>query len=204
MTINNVLSYHIVQIALKRKDALMESRKIFEEIKNSMGEFPPFFPEYRNQEFTNCYAHALGLHYPDQEKRFYSPGKLTALYNGSDIFDDVYFEELVSYNGIKEHEIDNIIKCIKRDCHLLGLHAFESEFSTPSSSHSYKILLYTYPVFNGWHFVRESTTYEGKKIWTHKLGWYEPIQEVKIPEGRMSFSIDHVYFHFKRCLEIFF
>ena len=45
----------------------MESKKFFEEIKKSMGDFPPFYPEYRNQKDINCYAHALGLHYPDKE-----------------------------------------------------------------------------------------------------------------------------------------
>ncbi len=53
----------------------MESKKIFEEIKKSMGDFPPFYPEYRNKKCTNCYAHALGLHWPDEKHEHYIPGK---------------------------------------------------------------------------------------------------------------------------------
>ena len=48
VTMNHTFSYHIVQIAIKERKFYMESKKIFEEIKKSMGNFPPFFPEYWN------------------------------------------------------------------------------------------------------------------------------------------------------------
>ncbi len=193
----------------------MESKKIFEEIKNSMGNFPPFFPEYQNQKNTNCYAHALGLHYPDKSQRYYSPGKLSALFNGSDIFDDDEIETTLSIldKNIKTggkyiftpFEINGLVKGVKRDCALLGLHAVECDFFKPSSSHSFKILLYTNPLSAGWHFIRESTTWEGEKIWTHKLGWYEPIQEIDLSKDHMSFDIENTAFYdFRQCFEIFY
>lgn len=79
----------------------MESKKIFEEIKKSMGDFPPFYPEYRNKKCTNCYAHALGLHWPDEKHEHYIPGKLSALFNESDIFDEVLITTL---KYIRKHE----------------------------------------------------------------------------------------------------
>ena len=192
----------------------MESKKIFEEIKKSMGDFPPFYPEYRNQENTNCYAHALGLHYPDETQRCYSPGKITALFNESDIFDDDELENVLHILGknilsgskyaFTPFEIKCLATCVKRDCALLDLHAVECDFFKSSSSHSYKILLYTNPVSSGWHFIRESITWEGEKIWTHKPGWYKPIQELDLSKGHMSFKFDNVTLNFRKCFEIFF
>ena len=191
----------------------MESKKLFEEIKKSMGDFPPFYPEYRNQECTNCYAHALGLHYPDKEYKYYIPGKLSALFNDSDIFDEGVYEQTLLTLGkycitgekyiFTPFQIDSIIQCVKRDCALLGLHAVESDFFTPSSPNSYKILLYTSNWSTGWHFVRESTTWEGEKIWTHKPGWTKPIQEIDLSKGHLNFENTTSY-RFRRCLEIFF
>lgn len=194
----------------------MESKKIFEEIKKSMGDFPPFFPEYRNQDKTNCYAHALGLHYQDEKQKYYVPGKLSALFNKSDTFDEGEAEQdlksLQRYCKTGEKyiftpfEINSIVQCVKRDCALLGLHAIESDFFKPSSPHSYKILLYTdYTSSTGWHFIRESTTWEGEKIWTHKPGWYQPIQEINLSKGHLSFNIENIAFYrFRRCFEVFF
>ena len=194
----------------------MESKKIFEEIKKSMGDFPPFFPEYRNQEGTNCYAHALGLHYKDENQKYYCPGILSALFNESDIFDDNETQQtldtLERYCKSGEQyiftpfQINSIIESVKRDCNLLGLHAVESDFYKPSSLHSYKILFYTESSSpDGWHFVRESTTWEGEKIWTHKPGWYNPIQEVDLSNGPLSFNHKNILFYrFRMCLEIFF
>ena len=192
----------------------MESKRIFEEIKKSMGDFPPFFPEYRNQKSTNCYAHALGLHYPDKNQNYYCPGKITALFNGSDIFDDYEFEETLSFiskniqtgkiYSFTPFEIDCLIKGMKRDCTTLGLHAIDSDFLKPSSSHSYKVLLYTDSSSSGWYFVRESSTLYGKKIWTHKPGWYTPIQELDLSRGHVSFCLDDTIFKFRKCFEVFF
>ena len=193
----------------------MESKKLFEEIKKSMGDFPPFYPEYRNQKCTNCYAHALGLHYPDKEYKYYIPGKLSALFNDSDIFDEGVYEQTLLTLGkycitgekyiFTPFQIDSIIQCVKRDCALLGLHAVESDFFTPSSQNSYKILLYTVSSSSaGWHFVRESITFEGERIWTHKPGWYEPIQEIDLSNGYLQFYFENVLFRFRKCLEIYF
>lgn len=194
----------------------MESKKIFEEIKKSMGDFPPFYPEYRNKKCTNCYAHALGLHWPDEKHEHYIPGKLSALFNESDIFDEGEAEQdlqtLKRYCKTGEKyiftsfEIDSIVQCVKRDCALLGLHAVESDFFTPSSPNSYKILLYTDSSSSaGWHFVRESITFEGERIWTHKPGWYEPIHEIEFSKGHLCFNFENIIFYtFRRCLEVFF
>lgn len=194
----------------------MESKKIFEKIKKSMGEFPLFFPEYRSQEKINCYAHALGLCYPDEDHKYYIPGRLSAFFNESDAFVEGEAEQ--NLNTLERYcktgekyiftpfQINSMVRCVKRDCTFLGLHAVESDFLKPSSPHSYKILLYTDPSSSaGWHFVRESTTWEGEKVWTHKPGWYEPVQEIDLSKGHLSFDVENTAFYtFRRCLEIFF
>ncbi len=184
----------------------MNKQNLFENIKNSMGEFPPFYPEYRNWKSTNCYAHALNLHYPI-EHDYYCPGMLAALSKGGDIFDDVLLSILDFFETGTAHtytssEIDFLVKGIKRDCIAFGLYATECDFTKPCTPNSYKILLYTFPAPEGWHFVRESITWEGERIWTHNPGYNTPTEEIDLSKNHISFTIEGVTFTFRKCLEI--
>lgn len=192
----------------------MTKKELFEKMKSSMGNFPPFYPEYRSTYGINCYAYALNINYPDKKYKHYTPGIITALANESDIFEDDEIDEIVEsvyqsyFNYIEYHfsqmEIDQITKLLQRDCQKLGLKAIPCDFHKKTGNHSYKIILCTSKQKYGWHFIRESTTWEGEKTWTHKPGWILPVSEIDIPENYHNVIIDGIIFDIKECYEIFF
>lgn len=192
----------------------------FEEIKKSMGRFPAFYPEYDEEgKIFNCYAYALNITFAKSiDVELFAPGIPTAIYNGSDYFyyldDDLDFYDVYVdmyrlfgiNNAMSEYEIDTLEKLLKRDCQKLGLRICPCDISKKTGNFSYKILLCTTPIPNDWHFVRESVSFEGEKVWTHKLGWILPVSEVSVDteHNRIIFPEADVPYSIRRCYEIFF
>lgn len=161
----------------------------FLEIKKSLGnDFPPRFIKHDNSRFRNCYSHALNLWFESPETGkglIYVPGCITALAQNSDMMREDG-EEIVR-NLLSEpktftcYDVDLLIKLIKRDCDNLGLVASLSSLEKPSKENSYKIILCAkHNLKHGWHMLRESISEDGKRIWTHKLGFDKPASQVEL------------------------
>ncbi len=128
-------------------------------------------PRYSEEEqlYTNCYAYALGITYPDYGKNFYYPG----------------FTHATQHSDSK-----SMIKCIEKDLTILGF-KFRitdcTEFPIPDED-EYIIKVFisnkTDQMSNGdFHFVRRLPNGH----WTHKIGWKEPPCLVEASDGEYKY-----------------
>ena len=188
----------------------MQQLEIFKNIKKSMGNFPPFYPECREQEYLNCYAYALNLHFPDKKSMYYRPGIISALskenytcQDNTEHIASLLSNQLLNIDyHFSEQEIDLIVKQVQCDCTSLGIEAIPCSFSKLSTNKSYKIILCTTNTINGWHFLRESINKRGKKIWTHKPGWQLKPERIKVPSDFQHIYMRKIEFKIQKCLEI--
>lgn len=124
-----------------------------------IGPYPPDFVVDLSP-YRNCYGHALNCMFEDRDYSIYSPGAITALFNGSDCF----------INGDYYFRPDLCITLIKRDASCMGRNAFVCDYSSKLYENAYKIVLTYSKADNDFHFLRQNS--DGS--WSHKPGYGRP------------------------------
>ena len=126
-------------------------------ILNCIGPYPTIF-SVDHSPYRNCYAHALNCMFEDRDYSVYSPGAITAVFNGSDCFTEdgsLYFREDLS------------IKLVTRDCSSMKINAFGCSYDSKLHENESKIALTYSKADNDFHFLRQNA--DGS--WSHKPGW---------------------------------